>query len=196
MTTSDAAVNPVKMQIDGMDCGACATMIENAVKHLPGVADINMSYTTATLSLQLDGDRTTRERLEATIRALGYAPVQFDAAAAQAIGSRAETEQERSWWKLEEARAVISTGGFLAIACYDATLRPDLSYWAYSAAALAGLVPIAYRAAIGAVRGTPSAIATLVTIAALGAVLIGAAKEAAVVIFLFSLGEFLAAITP
>ncbi len=56
-----------------------------------------------------------------------------------------------------------------------------MSYWAYGAAALAGLVPIAHRAAIGAVLGAPFGIETLMTLAALGAVLIGAAEEAAVV---------------
>jgi Zn2+/Cd2+-exporting ATPase len=63
VTTPDTVINPIKMRIEGMDCGACATKIENAVKRLPGVADINMSYATATLSLQLDEDRTTRARL-------------------------------------------------------------------------------------------------------------------------------------
>ena len=190
MTTSDAVINPAKMRIGGMDCGVCATKIENAVKRLPGVADINMSYATATLSLQLDEDRTTRERLEATIRTLGFAPVRFDAAPAQVTDGRAASEQGLSWWKLNKTRDVTSTGGFLAVALYISTLGPELSHWAYGAAALAGLVPVAFRAMIGAKFGTPFSIETLMTLATLGAVLIGADQEAAVIVFLFAVGEF------
>jgi len=182
--------DPLKMRIEGMDCGACAVKIENALKRLPGTADIHVNYASETLSLQLDEDRTSRARLAGTIRALGYTPVRFDAAAARAVGGRAEREAGH-WWTLGKTRAVISTGGFLAIAFADSTLRPDLSYWAYSAAALAGLVPVAYRAALGAVFGTPFGIETLMTLATVGAVLIGAAEEAAVVIFLFAVGESL-----
>ena len=36
--------DPFKMRIEGMDCGACATKIENALKHLPGLTDIQVSY--------------------------------------------------------------------------------------------------------------------------------------------------------
>jgi len=191
VTTPDTVINPIKMRIEGMDCGACATKIENAVKRLPGVADINMSYATATLSLQLDEDRTTRARLEATIRALGYAPAYLDAAIAQAIGVGTEAVKGRSWWKLNKTRNVISTGVFLAVGFYVSTLRPDLSHWGYAAAALAGLVPVAYRALIGVKFGTPFSIETLMTLATLGAVLIGADQEAAVIVFLFAIGEFL-----
>src|SRR5690606_17686136 len=42
-----------------------------------------------------------------------------------------------------------------------------------------------------AVTGTPFTIETLMTIAAVGAVVIGAAEEAAAVVFLFLLGELL-----
>ena len=193
MTTSTAATNPVKMRIEGMDCGACAIKIENAIKRLPGVADINMSYATATLSLQLDEDRTTRGRLETTIRSLGYAPAPFDAAATQTAGSGAN-HTEKSWWKLGKTRFVLSTGLFLAVAFLCSTLRPESSHWAYAAAALAGLAPVAYRASIGARLGTPFGIETLMTLATLGAVLIGADEEAAVIVFLFAVGELLEAV--
>ncbi len=69
--------DPFKIRIEGMDCGACATKIESALKRLPGTADIHVNYAHATLSLQLDEERTSRERLEGTIRALGYTPVRL-----------------------------------------------------------------------------------------------------------------------
>jgi hypothetical protein len=34
----------LNMRVEGMDCGACALKIENALKRLPGVSDINVNY--------------------------------------------------------------------------------------------------------------------------------------------------------
>src|SRR5690606_23025041 len=52
-------------------------------------------------------------------------------------------------------------------------------------------VPIARRAAVAALTGTPFTIETLMTIAAVGAVIIGATEEAAIVVLLFLVGELL-----
>ena len=54
-----AAASSYKLRIDGMDCAACALKIENALERLPGVTNINVSYTAGTLALQLDEDRTS-----------------------------------------------------------------------------------------------------------------------------------------
>ena len=56
---------------------------------------------------------------------------------------------------------------------------------------LIGLVPIAKRAVMAALAGIPFTIEMLMTIAAIGAVIIGAAEEAALVVFLFAVGEVL-----
>ena len=75
------ANDPLKMRIEGMDCGACAIKIDGALKRLPGITNIQVNYATGTLSLRLDEGCTSRQRLEATIRGLGYTSVPFDAAA-------------------------------------------------------------------------------------------------------------------
>ena len=54
-----------------------------------------------------------------------------------------------------------------------------------------GLIPIARRAIFGAMNGSPFTIETLMTVAAVGAVIINASEEAAVVVFLFLVGELL-----
>jgi Cd2+/Zn2+-exporting ATPase len=56
---------------------------------------------------------------------------------------------------------------------------------------LVGLVPIARRAFAAALAGTPFSIEMLMTIAAVGAVIIHAGEEAATVVFLFLVGELL-----
>jgi Cd2+/Zn2+-exporting ATPase len=56
---------------------------------------------------------------------------------------------------------------------------------------LVGLIPIARRAVMAALAGTPFSIEMLMTIAAIGAVVIHAGEEAATVVFLFLVGELL-----
>lgn len=70
-------------------------------------------------------------------------------------------------------------------------LIPEAAYWAFLIAMLVGLVPVARRAFVAATLGSPFSIETLMTVAAVGAVLIGATEEAAVVVFLFLVGEML-----
>ena len=36
------ANDPLKMRIEGMDCGACAIEIAGALKRIPGIADIKL----------------------------------------------------------------------------------------------------------------------------------------------------------
>ncbi len=71
------------------------------------------------------------------------------------------------------------------------TLFPSLERYAFLAALAVGLIPIASRAFSAARHGTPFSIEMLMTIAAVGAVFIGAAEEAAAVVLLFLVGEML-----
>ena len=179
----------LNMRVEGMDCGACALKIENALKRLPGIGDINVNYGTGTLVLDHDTDRTSRQVIEDKIRDLGYTPLR--AAAEVATPSRFGELEDRPWWETRKGRLVLVTAGFLAVAFGVAWVAPLLSFYAYLAAAIVGLVPIARRAFAGAVSGTPFSIETLMSVAAAGAIAIGEAEEAAVVIFLFAVGELL-----
>jgi Cd2+/Zn2+-exporting ATPase len=58
-------------------------------------------------------------------------------------------------------------------------------------AALISIVPFVNRAHARARPGTPFSIETLTSVAALGAMLLGAAQEVAVVILLFAIGDLL-----
>jgi len=73
----------------------------------------------------------------------------------------------------------------------ESLLAPSLSLYAFIAAMLVGLVPIARRAIMAAFAGTPFSIEMLMTIAAVGAPFISAGQEAATVVFLFLVGELL-----
>ena len=183
-----ATASSYKLRIEGMDCAACALKIESAMQRLPGVADINVSFTAGTLALQLDEDRTSPRTIEEQVSALGYTPV------GAATGSEARAPQRPTrepWWKGRKALLVFGTGALFVLAFALTQILPAWERWLYSAAALVGVIPFARRAVAGAMTGSPFTIETLMTVAALGAVSIGEAEEAAVVIFLFAVGELL-----
>lgn len=98
---------------------------------------------------------------------------------------------EGPWWKTSKAQLTILCGMALAVAFGLAQLFPQTQPWGFIVAMAVGLVPIARRALFGALNGSPFTIETLMTVAAVGAVIIDASEEAAVVVFLFLVGELL-----
>jgi len=182
-----ATASSHKFRIDGMDCAACALKIENAVARLPGVSDINVSYTAGTLALRVDEDRTSLHVIEEKVRALGYTPVDM----APAESRPPQPRVRHAWWVGEKFNLVLVTGALFVVAFLLANVLPQWERWIYATAALASVFPFARRALAGALSGSPFTIETLMSVAAIGAVLIGEAEEAAVVVFLFAVGELL-----
>ncbi|MGO4526353.1 heavy metal translocating P-type ATPase [Microvirga sp. 2MCAF35] len=95
------------------------------------------------------------------------------------------------WWRSPRGRLTIACGLALVAAYLIGRLLPQTGHWAFVLAMAVGLVPIARRAIVAARFGTPFSIEMLMTIAAVGAVIIGATEEAAMVVFLFLVGELL-----
>jgi Cd2+/Zn2+-exporting ATPase len=97
-----------------------------------------------------------------------------------------------SWYQTGKGRLVLLTGALLGGAWLAKFVVSDTAaYWAFVAACVIGVVPVARRAFAAATVGQPFTIEMLMTIAATGALVIGAAEEAALVVFLFAVGEVL-----
>lgn len=101
------------------------------------------------------------------------------------------TPEGASWYQTGKGRLVIVTGALLAGAWAAKLLWPVAGHWAFILACLIGVAPVARRAFAAARAGIPFTIEMLMTIAAIGALFIGAAEEAALVVFLFAVGEVL-----
>jgi Cd2+/Zn2+-exporting ATPase len=95
------------------------------------------------------------------------------------------------WWRSRKGRLTIMAGLALVLAYGIGHLFPAIQLYAFTAAMLVGLFPIARRAIMAALAGTPFSIEMLMTIAAVGALIINATEEAAAVVFLFLVGELL-----
>lgn len=203
MTPPDAITT--RMRVEGMDCASCAIKIENALRRLPGVADVKVSVSGGTVIVR--NDRPNTEAIRSQIVRLGYTvtgsqetegdghgdAVEASASTGKSGHSHAHEHgsDDKPWWRTRKSTLTIASGGALAVAFVVAKASPAIEQWAFLLAMMVGLIPIAKRAVAAAIAGTPFSIEMLMTIAAVGAVVIGATEEAAAVVFLFLIGELL-----
>src|SRR4051795_4234158 len=201
-----------RYRVTGMDCGSCAAKGDAAVRRLPGVADGSGSATAGIMMVHHAPEDTLLPALQANLKGLGYDVSPADGKAAQAPNSKSHDHdhahshdeptdlhshlhehgaEEGPWWRTRKGLLTIASGIALTAAYGLGKLAPATERWAFLAAIAVGLVPIARRAFMAARAGTPFSIEMLMTIAAVGAVIIGATEEAATVVFLFLVGELL-----
>ena len=182
-----------RYKVSGMDCAACATKIETALRRLPGITSADVSASTGTL--KVTGSQNAKfDTIEQTVTRLGYGIVPESGSAKPSGGHDGDgphLDQDGFSWSSAKVRVVLACGAALATAYLASRLWPAMALPAMVAALAVGLVPVAQRAWAAARAGSPFTIETLMTIAAVGAVLIGAAEEAVVVVMLFLVGELL-----
>ncbi len=210
----DENAERVEWTVTGMDCAACTRKITAAVERMPGVGEVSVGLMAEKLSLTLHPDGTSRDQIEDTVRRLGFgiaprgqeAPrkkafVLPDAAPAAAVAPAAApathghdhgAARGQRWHRTAKGRLVVMTGLLLAAAwAFELLTTAEWGYWAFLLACVIGVAPVAKRAFAALRLGQPFTIESLMTIAAVGALFIGAAEEAALVVFLFALGEVL-----
>ncbi len=187
-----------RYRVEGMDCAACAAKIDTAVRRLPGIEDVAVSATAGTMNVRQNA-QSDPALLERAVTDLGYRIISTSPRhdAASDIGSGDLHGHDHSpaagslWWRSPKVLLTVAVAFALLAAYGFGTLAPAIGSWAFVAAMLVGLVPIARRAFMAARAGSPFSIEMLMTIAAVGAVIIGAAEEAAAVVLLFLIGELL-----
>ncbi|QFT86707.1 Lead, cadmium, zinc and mercury-transporting ATPase [Halomonas sp. THAF12] len=184
-STHPASSSAFSLRVEGMDCGGCERKVESALGRLDGIAEVSASSVTGSVKVHpRQGTTPSREAIERALNTLGYRLVDEEATSDTATTSA-------SWWRTAKGRLVLVTGCLLVLAFVLRLAWPALGNWPFVAATLVGLVPIV-QAAWGALKQrNPFTIEMLMSIAALGALAIDAAAEAAVVVFLFAVGELL-----
>jgi Cd2+/Zn2+-exporting ATPase len=181
-----------KFHVGGMDCAACATKIQTAVSRIPGVTGVDVSVAAGTMQVRHDGDLPAAQ-IDHAVKWLGYTIKPAD----DAEKLLRDDDDEHAgpidgpWWKTGKARLTIACAVALAAAYAIGQVLPGIGHWAFVVALLVGLVPIGRRAVVSAISGSPFTIETLMSIAAIGALFIGATEEAATVVLLFLVGELL-----
>jgi len=180
-------------EISGLDCPDCAKKVATGVQKLPGVQMSELNFTTRKLtvvgetSMQLIGDR---------VRALGHDIVTPETNQKQT--SRQSSNFFSFLWKRTETRfALLGALLILPGLILNELLGQEYLWvnWLSSAAILAAGLPVARSAWQNLRINHNIDINFLMSIAAIGAFIIGAYTEAGMVMVLFALGEALEGFT-
>jgi Cd2+/Zn2+-exporting ATPase len=170
------------VDIDTIHCADCALNIERSVEHLPGILSAEVSYVLSSATIYYDPHRVEEEQIKKAITKPGY------------VVRETIAERTRAFWRGKRP--------FIFMAATGITL--GLS-WIVGWTGLGHTrIPMAFAVVSLIIGGYPilkSAIKTLlipdlnvdtlVSIAAIAATSVGAYQEAATVIFIMLLGEFL-----
>lgn len=162
-------------KVSGMDCAACARKVENAVRQLAGVNQVQVLF--ATEKLVVDADNDIRAQVESAVQKAGYS----------LRDEQASDEPQES--RLKENLPLITLIVMMAISWGLEQFNHPFGQLAFIATTLVGLYPIARQALRLIKSGSYFAIETLMSVAAIGALFIGATAEAAMVLLLFLIGE-------
>ena len=182
----------MQYRIEGMHCASCVGKIETALARMPGVSDVQLNFATEKLELTLAPDGATQfSDVEKIIKRLGFGISAItDESIAANSDNQSATEQQR-WWQSRKGKQVVGLGLLMSVAYALSLLFPDYGMWAFAVAVIVGVFPFGRKAFALAMTGTPFSIEMLMSVAALGALIIGEPEEAAAVVFLFSVGELL-----
>lgn len=191
-------------RIGGMDCANCAREVQEGVSRLKGVRDVRVDFMTEKMTL--DGDvpfDTLKERVEA----LGKTIANPDDHDHESEGHRHHAASGpptggvigfvRYLANAGETRLALIGGGIILAALLLTLigLPENSANLIYVAATAIALLPIARSGLKTLFINRDFNINLLMTIAAIGAILIGDTLEAATVVFLFAVGEALEGFT-
>ncbi|MEM0551416.1 MULTISPECIES: zinc/cadmium/mercury/lead-transporting ATPase [Aeromonas] len=171
-------------QVLGMDCPSCARKIETAVSRVNGVQQARVLFATEKLVVDL-APGLSPDPVTAAVLAAGF-QLKGESSGKQEPGRERgplQTQLAKYWQPL-------SLAGLMLVA---ALLPSEIGQPLFTLATLWGLWPISRKAWALTKSGSPFAIETLMTVAAVGALFLGETAEAAMVLLLFMLGEHLEA---
>ena len=186
---------PFSWHVSGMDCGSCARSIERAVSSLDGVVSANVVFSTEKLVVESNSDLS--DDVQKAVKSIGFDLTPFGESAKmqQNSTSQKSTSQNSSSpfssHILREYAPIVGLTILMLVSWGITQFNPVLGETAFIVTTLVGLVPIMKKSWRLIRTGSPFAIETLMSIAAIGALFIGATAEAAMVLLLFMLGECL-----
>ncbi len=178
-------------QVGGMDCADCAAHIEEGVGALAGVQEVRLNFATGRMEVQGRDEPGLEERVRAVVRELGYR--------AETVGEAGVRRRPAATGLLPFLRrspiapwalgaAILLWSGLLLFLLPAPAWSRNL---AFALATVVGGVPVA-RSAWAALRTSRALeINALMTIAGIGAMIVGEWAEGAATVFLFALGELI-----
>jgi Cd2+/Zn2+-exporting ATPase len=175
--------------VTGMDCGDCAQTVQAGVARLPGVREARVNFAVGTLVVTADPAETTPEAIIRTVAEAGYG------ATVRGVSS-APPAAQAEWWRQRRVGTLATAALFWLIGFI--VERAGAPRLASAVPFLAGMLLSGYpvaRAGWFALRARRADMNLLMTVAAVGAVMIGQWDEGASVLILFGVGTLLQAMT-
>lgn len=166
-----------RWKVTGMDCGSCARKVENIVRKMPGVRQVQVIFSTQ--KLLVDGSGDLREQIEQALQAAGYQLQD------ETVDVNAQVPGDG--WRNYALPGILAV--MVGISWGLMQISENTGRVAFILSTLIGLYPVALKALRLTRSGNGFAIESLMTIAAIGALVIGATAEAAMVLLLFLVGE-------
>lgn len=174
------------VKLIGLDCPDCASKLEKAVQRLRGVAWASVNYASSEVVVEFEPQVTGVDAVIKRIQEFGY-EVEEEAPTAEKLRARRLRRDLRVG--LTALSGVLLIAGLLMRRVPHAYSIADLLL---IASAVSGGI-FAARSAAYSLKGLSLDMNVLMTVAAVGAMLLGEYAEAAAVMFLFSLGSTLEA---
>ncbi|TKI57781.1 cadmium-translocating P-type ATPase [Brevibacillus antibioticus] len=171
----------VVYRVTGMDCSSCAKSLEKHMQTLPAVKEVNVNFSTGKMQLVADGlgeDAVVKEVAKA-----GYSAMLLTRGTAKAVP------------KTDQAGTALTTiSGVLLALGFLGSLLPSISPLVVTVLYALSIMSGGYRPARSAFYSIKSGsldMNVLMSVAAVGAALIGEWLEGATVVWLFSIGTLL-----
>ncbi|MCC6484967.1 MAG: heavy metal translocating P-type ATPase [Armatimonadetes bacterium] len=178
------------LSVDGMDCADCARKIETAVKRQPGVISANVNFAASLLAIEYETASADLPAVRRSVERLGYKVLAGPLAPGAAPPAPAPL--------LRNARALLTGASGLTLVLgliVEFALHQPAAARALYAASGAMVAWFLIRGAWGALLERTVETDLLMALAAAGAVYLGDWREAAGVLFLYTLGETLESFT-
>ena len=172
-------------KVFGMDCPSCAKKIEKAVEKIHGVDKVQVLFATEKLLVNFTQPATTQQ-IELACQNAGFTLNNLSSPISESTNNKPANI-------VNDNLQIISITVAMFIGALAKIWSPEISQWIFTLTCLVGLYPIGKKAIQLAKSGTPFAIETLMSVAALGALYLGETAEAAMVLLLFLIGERLEA---
>ncbi|MEI2578096.1 heavy metal translocating P-type ATPase [Scytonema sp. PRP1] len=189
--------------VGGMDCPSCAKTVQANLMQIPGITDASVNFADGKLIVSYDPGQVEETFIKTRIQKLGYTvePVEKSTPVTGASPVKEKTQKQdfigwRFWISSRQGQSIIFSG--LGLLLGVITQQLALPIWIARAfygigMAVAGF-PIA-RAGWFALLSRQADMNLLMTISAIGAVILGDWFEGALVVFLFTLGTTLQTFT-
>ncbi|CED58545.1 Cation transport ATPase, E1-E2 family [Moritella viscosa] len=175
--------------VTGMDCPSCAGKVEKAVQALPQVTQCRVAFSTEKLLVDIEEDinssttESIKQQINDAVVNAGFKLQQVGKKTAdrEEITSLAQSFREH-WHAITLVSAIV-------IAALLTQVNSNASQWVFTFASVFGVIPVINRSIKLALSGTPFAIETLMSVATVGALILGDTAESAMVLVLFMIGE-------